>query len=72
MDFYGFKRECYLKSVPSVDLDEVSEENPIKCSDYKLLCSVCDEIQEKYCKTKDEIYATNIWLLQSGPQLVEG
>ena len=33
---HDFIRECYLRSTPSVDLDEVTSDNPIDCCKHKL------------------------------------
>ena len=35
-DMSGFIREYYLRSTPSVDLDNVTSENPVNCSEHKL------------------------------------
>lgn len=70
-DFGQFIRECYLHSEPSVDLDEVTTDNPVDCCKHTLLCSVYDSLLEEYCENKDEEYACNMWMLQSGPQLKE-
>ena len=69
MNFSEFKRQCYLRAEPSVDLNDVTKDNPINCDKHKLKCSVYDEIIKEFCKTKDEEYACNIWELQSGPKL---
>ena len=71
MNFGAFIRECYLKSTPSVDLDEVTKENPIDCCKYTLKMSDYNDILKEYCKTDNEEFACNIWMLQSGPQLKE-
>ena len=35
-DFGGFVRECYLRSEPSVDLNNVTSGNPVNCSKHRL------------------------------------
>ena len=76
-NFSDFIRACYLASEPSIDLNEVSEDNPIDCCKHRLS-------QEKYCELQKELaatlvgkatsddvmFATNMWCLQSGPQIV--
>ena len=39
ISFEEFKRQCYLKSTPSIDLDEVTKENPIDCCKHTLKMS---------------------------------
>lgn len=71
-NFGQFVRECYLRSNPSVDLDKVSAKNPIKCSDHKLLVCEYEKILAKFGvenQTK-EMEACNMWMLMSGPSLV--
>ena len=38
-DFGGFVRECYLRSEPSVDLNNVTSDNPVNCSKHRLSIS---------------------------------
>lgn len=71
MNFGVFIRECYLKSTPSVDLYEVTKDNPVDCCKHTLKMSDYNDILKEYCKTNDEEYACNMWMLQSGPQLKE-
>lgn len=76
-DFGGFIRECYLRSEPSVDLNNVTSENPIKCSDHRLSVenyhAICVDygLEDKDSNTldHDRLCMCNIWMLQSGPQL---
>jgi hypothetical protein len=71
ISFEEFKRQCYLKSTPSVDLNDVTIDNPIDCCDYKLQLSVYNDLLRGNCENNDEVYACDIWMLQSGPQLKE-
>ena len=73
-NFKNFVRECYLRSVPSVDLDNVTAENPVNCSDHKLLCSEYDKILAEFVPEGNDnlIFGCNMWMVQSGPQLVNG
>jgi len=72
-----FMRECYLRSTPSVDLDEVTSENPVNCSDHRLAVSEYNKILREFGVTdehdqaisRDRMLACNMWCLQSGPQL---
>ena len=68
MDAKGFIRECYLRSVPSVDLDATTE--TIDCRNHKLSTSVYEEILNKYAKNNDEKFSANMWCVCSGPHLV--
>lgn len=68
MDAKGFVRECYLRSVPSVDLETTKEE--VNCREHKLLVSEYEKILEKFCETIDEKFQCNMWCLCSGPNLV--
>lgn len=69
--FGEFIRQCYLKSTPSVDLNDVTKDNPVDCCKHILNMSDYDEILKEFCENKDDEYACNIWMLQSGPKLKE-
>ncbi len=73
MQFGNFVRECYLRSVPSVDLDALKTNEKIKCSDYKLTVSEYENILDEFDvkENSDEALACNMFMLQSGPQLVD-
>lgn len=66
----GFIREVYLRSTPSVDLDLVTEQ--VDCTKHTLKMSVYDELLAEFCENSDERFACNMFMVQSGPQLVEG
>lgn len=79
-DFNGFVRECYLRSNPSVDLNGVTSENTVKCSDHRLSTEEYDAILQEYGVTDKDgketklwgdgiLLGCNMWMLQSGPQL---
>ena len=78
-DFGGFIRECYLRSTPSVDLNNVTSKNPVKCSDHRLSTDeykrilveygVTDENENPIDGNHDLLCGLNMWVLQSGPQL---
>lgn len=72
-DFNKFIRECYLRSNPSVDLDKVTSENPVNCGHHKLLISEYEKIIDEFDirDNKDIMLGCNMWMLQSGPQLVD-
>lgn len=70
MDLYAFARECYLRSVPSVDLDNVTKEKPVNCSDHKLKESEYDKILDEFNVTAEQRTGLNMWLLMSGPSLI--
>ncbi len=71
MEFGKFIRECYLRSIPSVDLNDVTSDNHINCSDHKLAVSVYEDILREFdVEGNDDLTtACNMWMLQSGPQL---
>ena len=73
IDFGKFIRECYLRSEPSVDLDNVSTDNPVNCSDHKLLLSEYEKILDEFGVKEDKevLLGCNMWMLQSGPQLID-
>ena len=66
----GFVREVYLRSTPSVDLELVTEQ--VDCTKHTIPMSVYDQLLDEYCENADERFATNMFMLGSGPQLVEG
>lgn len=78
-DMGGFIRECYLRSEPSVDLDEVTSDNPISCSDHRLSLENYHAICVDYgledvdgnTLDHDRLCGCNMWMLQSGPQLYD-
>ena len=70
MDAKSFIRECYLRSVPSVDLEK--EKGTVDCAKHTLLTSVWEEILNKYAKTDNEKFSASMWCVCSGPHLVNG
>lgn len=78
-DFGGFVRECYLRSEPSVDLNNVTKEHPINCSDHRLSVSEYNKILQEYGVTDEQgnaieherLCGCNMWVLQSGPLLYD-
>lgn len=76
-DFNEFVRACYLNSEPSVDL--TATEEPVDCCEHTLTLSaykkLVEELKTALCgkvNEQDVNLACNMWVLQSGPQLVEG
>ena len=67
----GFIREVYLRSVPSVDIDLLNEGEKVDCTKHTIKFSVYDALIAEYCETPDDKMACNMFMLQSGPQLVE-
>ena len=65
----GFVREVYLRSTPSVDLELVTEQ--VDCTKHTIKMSVYDELLAEYCENADERLAASMFMLMSGPQLVE-
>lgn len=68
----GFVREVYLRSTPSVDLELVTEEKSVDCTKHTLPMSVYDELLAEYCENADDRFAANMFMVMSGPQLVQG
>lgn len=66
----GFVREIYLRSTPSVDLDLVTEQ--VDCCQHTIPMSVYDELVAEYCESDDDKMSANMFMLMSGPQLVQG
>jgi len=65
----GFVREVYLRSTPSVDLDLVTEQ--VDCCKHTIPMSVYDELLNEFCENDEERMSANMFMLMSGPQLVE-
>ena len=68
----GFVRELYLRSEPSIDLDLVPKEVEVDCNKYTIKKSVYEELLNEYCENDTERLAANLFMRQSGPQLIEG
>ena len=66
----GFVREVYLRSTPSVDLEIVEEQ--VDCTKHTIPMSVYDQLLEEYCENDDERMSANMFMLMSGPQLIQG
>lgn len=67
----GFVREVYLRSTPSVDLELVTENEQVDCCKHTILMSVYEELLAEYCENDEERMQANMFMLMSGPQLVE-
>jgi len=65
----GFVREVYLRSTPSVDLEIV--EGQVDCTKHTIPMSVYDQLLDEFCENADERLAANMFMLGSGPQLVQ-
>ena len=65
----GLVREVYLRSTPSVDLELVTEK--VDCCKHTIPMSVYDELLAEYCETQEERTAANMFMLMSGPQIVQ-
>ena len=76
---HDFMRECYLRSTPSVDLDEVTSEHPINCCAHKLSTDEYNKILTEFGITdengkaidQERLTACNMWELGMGPSLYE-
>lgn len=65
----GFVREVYLRSTPSVDLELVTEQ--VDCCKHTIPMSVYDELLAEYCESNEDKMQANMFMLMSGPQLVQ-
>jgi hypothetical protein len=65
----GFVREIYLRSTPSVDLDLVTEK--VDCCKHTIPMSVYGQLLNEFCENDEERMSANMFMLMSGPQLVE-
>ena len=66
----GFVREVYLRSTPSVDLEVITEQ--VDCTKHTSPMSVYGQLLEEFCENDEERMSANMFMLMSGPQLVEG
>ena len=66
----GFVREIYLHSTPSVDLELVEEQ--VDCTKHTIPMSVYDQLLAEYCENEEEKMSANMFMLMSGPQLIQG
>ena len=66
----GFVREVYLRSTPSVDLEVITEQ--VDCAKHTIKMSVYDQLLKEFCENESEVWSANMFMLMSGPQLVEG
>ena len=66
----GFVREVYLRSTPSVDLELVTEQ--VDCTKHTIPMSVYDQLLAEYCENEEEKMSANMFMLMSGPQLIQG
>ena len=66
----GIVRELYLRSTPYVDLDLLNEGEQVNCCDHTIPMSVYDEVLNEYCENDMERTSVNMWMVMSGPQLV--
>ena len=73
MEFGKFVREVYLRSEPSVDMNNVTGDKKVNCSDHRLKVSEYNKILDEFHVKEDsnELLACNMFMLQSGPQLVD-
>ena len=66
----GFVREVYLRSTPSVDIEVITEQ--VDCTKHTIPMSVYGQLLEEFCENDEERWSANMFMLMSGPQLVEG
>lgn len=77
-----FIREVYLRAVPSVDLNEVSEENPVDCNGCAILESewlrllndfdLNDRKDGRDGRRADVRGGVFFWMVNSGPKIMFG
>ena len=70
MDYQEFARQCYLRSVPSVDL--ATTEGTVDCTAHKLLQSEYEKLLKEFGVEPytDEMLACSMFMLRQGPKLV--
>ena len=71
-EFREFKRQCYLRSVPSVDLNDATPENPIDCTKHELLLSEYEKILEEFEVEPNTgvMGDCNMWVACCGPHII--
>lgn len=65
----GFVREVYLRSTPSIDLELT--EGEVDCTKHIIPMSVYDQLLEEFCENDEERLSANMFMLMSGPQVIE-
>ena len=65
----GFVREVYLRSTPSIDLELI--EGQVDCTKHVILMSVYDQLVDEFCENDEERLSANMFMLMSGPQLIQ-
>ena len=70
MNFQEFTRQCYLRSVPSVDL--TTTESTVDCTTHRLLQVEYEKLLKEFGVEPytDEMLACNMFMLRQGPKLV--
>lgn len=69
MDFMNFVKAVYKAATPSVDYDKVE---CINCTAHTLKMSDYENILKDFAgDDRDLILGCNIWMLQSGPKLID-
>lgn len=73
-DANAFIRAIYLNAMPSVDLSKLGKDEKVDCCAHKIKMSKVDEVYAEFgLEVGTDLYGScNMWLVCSGPQLVEG
>lgn len=67
-----FMREIYLAATPSVDINDIKEGEQIDCCAHSIKMSDYERILEEFAEgITDRVMFGNMWMLSSGPKLVE-
>lgn len=70
MEIKEFIREVYLTATPSIDIEATNE--TIDCRNHKIKMSDYERILAEFSEgITDRVMWGNMWMLSSGPQLVE-
>ena len=70
MEIKEFIREVYLTATPSIDIEATNE--TIDCCNHKIKMSDYERILAEFSEgITDRVMWGNMWMLCSGPQLVE-
>lgn len=70
MEAREFMREVYLAATPSIDIEATNE--TIDCRNHKIKMSDYERILAEFSEgITDRVMWGNMWMLSSGPKLVE-
>lgn len=72
MEAREFMREIYLAATPSVDINDIKEGEQIDCRNHTIKMSDYERLLEEFAQgDSGQTMSANMWMLNSGPKLVE-